>query len=55
VRADFTNEVARLLKIERRDLIERDLILHQILTDLSQDDFFAPNFLFKERPQTRGG
>ena len=47
MRADFVNEVARELKIGRRDLIEKDLILHQILTDLSQDDFFAPNFLFK--------
>jgi hypothetical protein len=47
VRADFVNEVARELKIGRRDLIEKDFILHQILTDLSQDDFFAPNFLFK--------
>ena len=47
MRADFVNEVARVLKIERRDLIEKDLILHQILTDLSQDKFFADNFLFK--------
>ena len=47
MRADFVNEVARELKIGRRDLIEKDLILHQILTDLSQDDFFAPNFIFK--------
>jgi len=47
VRADFVNEVARVLDIKRRDLIEKDLILHQILTDLSQDKFFAPNFLFK--------
>lgn len=47
MRADFVNEVARLLKIGRRDLIEKDIILHQILTDLSKDNFFAPNFLFK--------
>jgi len=47
VRPDFVNEVARVLNIERRDLIEKDLILHQILTDLSRDKFFAPNFLFK--------
>ena len=47
MRADFVNEVARVLKIGRRDLIEKDLILHQILTDLSQDKFFADNFLFK--------
>jgi len=47
VRADFVNEVARVLDIKRRDLIEKDLILHQMLTDLSQDKFFAQNFLFK--------
>jgi predicted nucleotidyltransferase component of viral defense system len=47
VRADFVNEVARVLKISRRDLIEKDLILHQILAGLSQDNFFADNFLFK--------
>jgi len=47
MRADFVNEVARVLNIRRRDLIEKDLILHQILTDLSQDNFFADNFLFK--------
>ena len=47
MRIDFVNDVARILDIKRRDLIEKDLILHQILTDLSRDDFFAPNFLFK--------
>ena len=47
MRADFVNEVARVLNIKRRDLIEKDLILHQILADLSHDEFFAPNFVFK--------
>lgn len=47
MRADFVNEVARTLEIKRRDLIEKDLILHQILTDLSQVKFFADAFLFK--------
>lgn len=47
MRADFVNEVARILDIKRKDLIEKGLILHQILTDLSKDEFFAPNFLFK--------
>ena len=47
MRADFVNEVAGILDINRRDLVEKDLILHQILTDLSHDRFFAPNFLFK--------
>jgi predicted nucleotidyltransferase component of viral defense system len=47
MRTDFVNEVARVLDINRRDLIEKDLILHQILTDLSGDKFFARSFLFK--------
>ncbi len=47
MRIDFVNEVARILDIKRKDLIEKDLILHQILVDLSTDRFFAPNFLFK--------
>jgi predicted nucleotidyltransferase component of viral defense system len=47
MRADFVNEVARLLNIGRRDLVEKDFILHQILSDLSEDDFFGHNFLFK--------
>ncbi len=47
MRLNFVNEIARILDINRKDLIEKDLILHQILSDLSQDKFFAPNFLFK--------
>jgi hypothetical protein len=47
VRVDFVNDVARVLNIKRRDLVEKDFILHQILSDLSEDSFFAPNFLFR--------
>ena len=47
MRADFVNGVARVLKIKRRDLIEKDFVLHQILTDLSKDRFFSDGFLFK--------
>jgi len=47
VRADFVNEAARILDIKRKDLIEKDLILHQILLDLSGDRFFTANVLFK--------
>lgn len=47
MRVDFVNEVAGVLNVRRRDLIEKDLILHLILSDLSKDNFFAPNFLFK--------
>ncbi len=47
MRADFVNEIARILNIKRKDMIEKDLILHQILSDLSDDRFFSANFLFK--------
>lgn len=47
MRADFVNEVGKALDIKRTDLIEKDLILHQMLTNLSEDEFFADNFLFK--------
>jgi predicted nucleotidyltransferase component of viral defense system len=47
MRADFVNEVAGLLDIKRKDLIEKDLILHLILLDLSGDKFFTTNLLFK--------
>ncbi len=47
MRSDFVNEVSRILDIKRKDMIEKDLILHQILFDLSVDRFFATNFLFK--------
>jgi predicted nucleotidyltransferase component of viral defense system len=47
VRIDFVNDVALKLGIERKDLIEKDVILHQILSDLSNDTFFSTNFVFK--------
>jgi predicted nucleotidyltransferase component of viral defense system len=47
MRKDFVNEVAMHNKIERADLVEKDLILHQILTDLSKNEFFFHNFAFK--------
>lgn len=40
MRKDFVTEVAKQNDIEQADLLEKDLILHQILTDLSQDEFF---------------
>lgn len=47
MRKDFVNEVGRVLGIERKDLIEKDMILHQLLADLSKDRFFSASFLFK--------
>jgi predicted nucleotidyltransferase component of viral defense system len=47
MRKDFVNEVARMQKVKRADLIEKDLILHQVLFDLSKNKFFRDNFVFK--------
>lgn len=47
MRRDFVNEVARRQKVKRADLIEKDLILHQVLFVLSKNKFFHDNFAFK--------
>jgi hypothetical protein len=38
MRKDFVNEVARTQNVKRADLIEKDLILHQVLIDLSKSN-----------------
>ncbi|HIH95972.1 MAG TPA: nucleotidyl transferase AbiEii/AbiGii toxin family protein [Thermoplasmata archaeon] len=43
----FIEEVGNLLKIPRRDLIEKDIILHKLLLSLHENDSFCNNFLFK--------
>lgn len=47
MRADFVNGLSEKLKVKRRDLLEKDVILHQLLSDLSKDGFFSKNFAFK--------
>ena len=47
MRKDFVNEVAKVQDIKRTDLIEKDVILHQVLHDLSKIQFFHENFAFK--------
>jgi predicted nucleotidyltransferase component of viral defense system len=47
MRKEFATEVGRIHKIERTDMTEKDLILHQILFDLSKNGFFSENFIFK--------
>ncbi len=47
MRKDFINQISETLKIERKDMIEKDFILHQVLLDLSKNEFFHKNFLFK--------
>ncbi len=47
MRKDFVNEVAKLQRISRADLVEKDLILQEMLVDLSRNNFFSGNFAFK--------
>ena len=44
---DFIEELSKLLKYEYRELIEVDLILHNIFSLLSQNEYFCDNFLLK--------
>ncbi|MHB8602324.1 MAG: nucleotidyl transferase AbiEii/AbiGii toxin family protein [Nitrosotalea sp.] len=44
---DFIERISSDLKILRKDMIEKDLLLHRILLDLSKDKFFSKNFIFK--------
>lgn len=41
---EFISELASKLKIDRIELVEKDVLLHQILTDLSKDYGFIPSF-----------
>lgn len=43
----FIEEVGRLGDFPRLDLIEKDIMLHNILLTLSKDEFFSESFLFK--------
>ncbi|MCL2134733.1 MAG: nucleotidyl transferase AbiEii/AbiGii toxin family protein [Candidatus Bathyarchaeota archaeon] len=47
MRKEFIATLADQNNIEQTDLLEKDLILHQILTDLSKTEFFHENFAFK--------
>ncbi|MEX0862259.1 nucleotidyl transferase AbiEii/AbiGii toxin family protein [Nitrosopumilus sp.] len=45
--SDFVDRISVDEKIQRKDMIEKDILLHHILLDLSKEKFFAENFLFK--------
>ncbi|MCL2869172.1 MAG: hypothetical protein FWF27_07050 [Candidatus Bathyarchaeota archaeon] len=45
MRRDFIDEVARTQNIVRVDIVEKDLLLHQVLFDLSENKFFHDNFV----------
>ena len=44
---EFIEQISDELGTKRRDLVEKDMILHRLLLDLSGDEFFSKNFLFK--------
>ncbi len=45
---DFANEVGRVQQIKRADLIEKDIILHQVLLDLSKNKLLFSKKVTKE-------
>lgn len=47
MRKDFAEDVSSLVKIKRTDLVEKDIILHELLIDLSKDSFSSNNLVFK--------
>ena len=47
MRGKFAVGLSGALNLGRADLVEKDIILHQLLLDLSKDEFFRKNFLLK--------
>lgn len=44
---ELIEELAKRFNVTRKDLIEKDIILHKILTHLSNNTYFLENYLFK--------
>ena len=44
---DLIDEIVRIKGIPRRDLLEKDFLLHRILRHLTNDGWFSARFLFK--------
>lgn len=44
---DFVDRVSAIQGIRRKDMIEKDLRLHQVLSDLSKNKSFSSKFIFK--------
>ena len=44
---DFIKEVAQSIHFGQPELIEKDLIIHLLLSRLAENPFFYNNFLFK--------
>jgi predicted nucleotidyltransferase component of viral defense system len=47
VNINLINDIGKALDYKRTDLIEKDLILQQLLSDLSSNQLFSKNFAFK--------
>ena len=45
--SEFVDYLSNLVKTSRRDLVEKDVVLHEVLLDLSRDSWFSENFMFK--------
>ena len=44
---EFIEDVSNRKNVKRKDLLEKDILIHKILLDLSKDDFFSKNLAFK--------
>lgn len=44
---ELINELAKRFNVTRKELIEKDIILHKILTHLSKNTYFLENYLLK--------
>lgn len=47
MRIDFVSEISSELNLDQKDRIEKDVVIHSVLSDLSKDAYFKRNFLFK--------
>ncbi len=47
MRKKLIDEISKRLKIPQHELVEKDIILHEIMTDLSKSDYFVKNYIFK--------
>ncbi|MEE9118882.1 MAG: nucleotidyl transferase AbiEii/AbiGii toxin family protein, partial [Calditrichia bacterium] len=43
----FIENICRITEFPRLDLVEKDIMLHNIIFALSRDEIFSENFLFK--------
>ena len=44
---DFIERTCKIYNIQRKEMVEKDILLHKILDNLSQEKLFVDNFLFK--------